>query len=186
MDLKTRRISQGLSLSELSRKVGIDPAHLHQIENHRMNVSDKIAVKVAAVLGVGPKTLQEEQSVAAVKYNADKIERMGLETVKRVAAKNPKRAALVVIGLKELMEDDSLPLEMRKAAGKAAEKLIKAASKSAFDPKPLPYDRIERDAQGKRLKEYKTIRRDPHGRRLGKDAYGNLERDQRGYRRKGE
>jgi len=177
MDIKNRRTAQGLTLSDLARKVGVDPAHLHQVENYSMGVSDKIAVKVAAALGVGPKTLQEDQTIAAIKHQAKKLAELDLEIVKRVAGKNSEKAAAAVVSLTELAGDDALPIEMRKAAGRAAEKLLQAANKSAWgQAKDLPHERIERNAQGKRINPHTPIRRDPRGRRLGKDAYDNIER----------
>ena len=48
MDIKELRSSQGLSQSEIAKKLEVTPGTIGHLENGRMKVSDKLAVKVSA------------------------------------------------------------------------------------------------------------------------------------------
>lgn len=128
MDIKELRSSQGLSQSELAKKLEVTPGTIGHLENGRMKVSDKLAAKVKEVFGVeltaketkpavkaGKKLAAKKVSAkakAAAKKVEDKVVADKIE-VKKTAAQATRKAKETV---KKIEKATKVPTQKAKTA----------------------------------------------------------------------
>ena len=123
-DLKTLRAESGLTLHQLAAKSGVDFTFIHDIENHRAAMSDNAAAGLGRALGVNKEALKEAQTIAHFNHQAEKLPGMDAAALKKAAVKDTGKTAAAVMALTEVINDESLPVELRQQASKTITKLL--------------------------------------------------------------
>ncbi len=162
MDLRSIREGQGLTLKDIERKTGLKHSHLSMIETHKASLSDKVAAKLAPVLGIYPGALKEAQTLAAFKHQAEKLQGLDQAALKRAAGKDSKNAAAAVVALTEIIRDETLPVELRQEASKTISKLLDLVDRPAEAQKSRTQGDPDRDLYGRKRP----------GRKVNRDAVG--------------
>ncbi len=162
MDIKSLREAQGLTLMELERRTGLKNSHISMVETHKTGLSDRVAKAIAPALGVKAGELIEAQALAAAKHQAATLEGMDPEALKELVSKNTKKVEVAVLALNELINEKEAPVDLRKQAEKALNKLLALldkpeATKSTRQP--------DRDLHGRKLAAGPAVERDGAGRR---------------------
>ena len=107
MTIKELRTQEGLSQSEMAKKLGIATSAIGHMENGRMKVSPKIAAKAKEEFGVdldiepkaARKPVKEKVKAAEAKVEKAKAARKTKKTVKKaeVAAKKPASKLEIIV-----------------------------------------------------------------------------------------
>ena len=107
MTIKELRTKEGLSQSEMAKRLGIATSAIGHMENGRMKVSPKIAAKAKEEFGVDldiepkapKKPVQEKVKAAEAKVEKAKAARKTKKTVKKaeVAAKKPASKLEIIV-----------------------------------------------------------------------------------------
>ena len=107
MTIKELRTQEGLSQSEMAKKLGIATSAIGHMENGRMKVSPKIAAKAKEEFGVdldiepkaARKPVKEKVKAAEAKVEKAKAARKTKKTIKKVeaAAKKPSGKLEIIV-----------------------------------------------------------------------------------------
>ncbi len=129
MTIKELRTKEGLSQSEMAKRLGIATSAIGHIENGRMKVSPKIAAKAKEEFGVDldiePKAAKKpvKEKAKAAEAKVEKAAKKTKEAVKKAPAK--AKAAAKKVEDKVVADE----IEIKKTAAKAARKTKETVKK---------------------------------------------------------
>ena len=133
MTIKELRTKEGLSQSEMAKRLGIATSAIGHMENGRMKVSPKIAAKAKEAFGVDldiePKAAKKpvKEKVKAAEAKVEKASKDTAKKTKEAVKKAPAKAKAAAKKVEDKVVADEI--EVKKTAAKAARKTKETVKK---------------------------------------------------------
>ena len=142
MNLSQARKQAGLTQAELAAMAGTERAHISRIESYHCDLTEEMAAKLSRPLGMTAAALKQGHEKQALKNYIKRLVKTDGSDVKEIM--EDERFGLVIKGMRELIEDEKIPTEVRWAVTKVAERFISLAEQSSASS--------GRDQWGRRLR----------------------------------
>jgi len=154
MNLMQFRKRMGLTQEEVALKVGTGPAHLSRVESYELGLSDEMAARIGVVYGVDSHTLKCTHVCDGLRTAFKDLDGISDDALRAVMVRQSRKFVNALQGLREVLTNDEVPVDVQKVAARTLSRLVSTAEKVIYTEEhgaAEPEARPERDLFGRKL-----------------------------------